>query len=104
MFDEGFIFTSPDEVTGDLAARLKRRRLEKGLTRDDLQSMTGVPKSTVARFETSSKISLGAFVRIAMALGYTDEIEKLFMEAQYSTMEELETIKRNANRQRGTRK
>lgn len=104
MFDADFIFTSPDEVTGALAARLKKRRLEKGLTRDDLQSMTGVPKSTVARFETTSKISLESFVRIAMALGCTDEMEKLFMEARYSTMEELETIKRNANRQRGTRK
>lgn len=104
MFDADFIFSSPDEVTEALAARLKKRRLEKGLTRDDLQSMTGVPKSTVAHFETTSKISLESFVRIAMALGYTDEMDKLFMEAKYSTMEELDTIKRNANRQRGTRK
>ncbi len=104
MFDEDFIFKSPDEVAGRLAARLKKRRLEKGITREGLQSLTGVPKSTIAHFEASSKISLGSFVRIAMALGYTDEVDKLFMEAKYSTMEELETIKRNMNRKRGVRK
>lgn len=104
MFEDDFIFTSPDEVTRSLAERLKKRRLEKGITREVLQSLTGVPKSTIAHFETTSKISLESFVRIAMALGYTDELDKLFMEAKYSTMEEMETIKRNVNRKRGARK
>ena len=101
MFDTDFIFTSPDELTRALAERLKRRRLEKGITREGLQSLTGVPKSTI---ETTSKISLESFVRIAMALGYVEEMDKLFMEAKYSTMEEMETIKRNMNRKRGVRK
>lgn len=39
-----------------------------------------------------------------MALGYVEEMDKLFMEAKYSTMEEMETIKRNMNRKRGVRK
>ena len=104
MFDTDFIFTFPDELTRALAERLKRRRLEKGITRDGLQSMTGVPKSTIAHFETTSKISLESFVKIAMGLGYTEEMDKLFMEAKYSTMEEMETIKRNMNRKRGVRK
>lgn len=104
MFDTDFIFTSPDELTKTLAERLKKRRLEKGITREGLQSLTGVPKSTIAHFETTSKLSLESFVKIAMALGYTDEMDKLFMEAKYSTMEEMETIKRNMNRKRGVRK
>ena len=104
MFDSDFIFTSPDELTRTLAERLKKRRLEKGITREGLQSLTGVPKSTIAHFETTSKLSLESFVRIAMALGYTEEMDKLFMEAKYSTMEEMETIKRNMNRKRGVRK
>lgn len=104
MFDTDFIFTSPDELTKTLAERLKKRRLEKGITREGLQSLTGVPKSTIAHFETTSKLSLESFVKIAMALGYTDEMDKLFMEAKYSTMEDMETIKRNMNRKRGVRK
>lgn len=39
-----------------------------------------------------------------MALGYTDELDKLFTESKYSTMEEMETIKKNMNRKRGLRK
>lgn len=87
-----------------MADRLKKRRLEKGITREGMQSLTGVPKSTIAHFETTSKISLESFVKIAMALGYTDELDKLFMESKYSTMEEMETIKKNMNRKRGLRK
>lgn len=104
MFDADFILTSPDELTRSLAERLKKRRLEKGITRDGLQSLTGVPKSTIAHFETTSKISFESFVKIAMALGYTDEMDKLFMEAKYSTMEEMKTIKKNMNRKRGVRR
>lgn len=104
MFEPDFIFTTPDEVTRLLADRLKKRRLEKGITREALQALTGVPKSTIAHFETSSRISLASFVKIAMALGYTDELDKLFTESKYSTMEEMETIKKNMNRKRGLRK
>ena len=104
MFDSEFILTTPDEVTRTLSGRLKKRRLEKGLTRAGLQTLTGVPKASIARFEITSKVSLESFVKIAMALGYVEELERLFSEPKFGTLEEMELIKKNAARKRGSRK
>ncbi len=104
MFESDFVLTTPEEVMKILSERLKKRRLEKGLTRAGLQSLTGVPKASIARFELTSKVSLESFVKIAMALGYTEELERMFNEPKYSTLREMESIKKNANRKRGVRK
>jgi len=104
MTDDIFVFTTCDDVLDTLARQMKKRRLEKGFTRTSLQTMTGVPAPTIARFETFSKISLESFVKLAMALGYQDELINLFKEDKFATLEEMNTIKKNKNRQRGTRK
>lgn len=98
-----FDFTTPEDILGNLAARFKKRRLEKGFTRNALQSISGVPAPTIARFETSSRISLESFVRLLMALGHKDELDSLLLDSRYTSMEEMETIKRNKDRKRGKR-
>ena len=67
---------SSTELMQQLAERLKVRRLEKGLSRQ-------------------------AYIDLAIALGYADQLQVLMQEAIYKTMEELETIKQNQNRKRG---
>ena len=99
MLEDIFIFTTCDDILAILS-----RLLKKGYTRKHLQSITGVPVPTIARFETSSRISLESFVKLSMALGYQEELIDLFKEEKYTTMKEMETIKKNKNRQRGTRK
>jgi len=95
--------TTPEELLIGLAEKVRKRRLEKGLSRATLQSFTGVPAPTIAHFENCAKISLEAFIRIAAALGYNEEIKSLLQEPKYSTMDEMETIKKNRNRKRGQR-
>lgn len=104
MVDDIFVYTTSDDILSDLSRLMKKRRLEKGYSRTSLQEATGVPAPTIARFETSSRISLESFVKLAMALGYQEELTGLFKEEKYSTMDEMELIKKNKNRQRGTRK
>lgn len=104
MADDIFVYTTSDDILSDLSRLMKKRRLEKGYSRSSLQEATGVPAPTIARFETSSRISLESFVKLAMALGYQEELTGLFNEEKYSTMDEMELIKKNKNRQRGTRK
>lgn len=94
MFDIDFVLTIPEEIMKTLAERLKRRRLERGLTREALQSLSGVPKASIARFETDFKVSFESFTKIAMSLGYTEDLELLFREPKYSTLQEMETIKK----------
>ncbi|MGM9736333.1 MAG: helix-turn-helix domain-containing protein [Candidatus Cryptobacteroides sp.] len=104
MDNELFVYTTPEDILRTLSRLLKKRRLEKGYSRASLQAVTGVPAPTIAKFETTSEISLKSFVRLAMALGYEEELAGLLTEDKYTTMEEMETIKKNRNRIRGTRK
>lgn len=84
-----------------LAQRLQKRRLEKGLSRQALADMSGVPAPTIARFEQHFAISMRQYLDLAITLGYTDEVEHLMKEPKYKTMDELETIRNNKNRRRG---
>lgn len=88
-------------ITAKLAGDLQKRRLEKGLSREALSMMSGVPTPTIAKFERQHTVSLTSFVALAMALGYTKELKAVMDEPLYDTMDELLTINRNKNRKRG---
>ena len=96
-----FNMDSADELATHLAENVKRRRLEKGLSRSALSLMSGVPAPTIAKFEQQHSISLVSFLALAKALGYTDTLKSLLAEPIYTTMEELDTINKNKNRKRG---
>jgi hypothetical protein len=63
--------------------------------------MSGVPTSTIQKFELKHTISLESFVKLAKALGYSEEIMQLLSEPKYDTMEELIEINKNKTRKRG---
>lgn len=84
-----------------LAENLKTRRLEKKLSTKSLSAMSGVPASTIQRFELKHSISLESYVKLAKALGYSEEIMQLLAEPKYDTMEELLEINKNKTRKRG---
>ena len=92
---------SSGELMEQLAGRLKARRLEKGLSRQALAEISGVPAPTIARFEQKYAISMRQYIDFAITLGYTDQLEPLMREPIYKTLEELETIRNNQNRKRG---
>lgn len=99
MYD--FDMETVDDLLKILANNLRRRRLEKGLSREALALMSGVPAPTIAKFEQTHTLSLASFVAIAKALGYGNDIKKLLAEPLFSTMAELDTINKNQNRKRG---
>lgn len=84
-----------------LAGNLKARRLEKKLSTKSLSAMSGVPASSIQRFELKHSISLESYVKLAKALGYSEELMQLLAEPKYDTMEELLEINKNKNRKRG---
>jgi Helix-turn-helix. len=93
-----------DEILKLLAQHLQKRRLEKGLSRNTLSEISGVPVPTIAKFEQNYSISLSSYVALAKALGYTKEIKALLSQPQYSTMKELDLINKNKKRIRGSRR
>ena len=84
-----------------LAENLKARRLEKKLSTKSLAEMSGVPASSIQRFELKHSISLESYVKLAKALGYSEEIMQMLAEPKYDTMEELIEINKNRTRMRG---
>lgn len=84
-----------------LAEDLKTRRLEKKLLTKSLSEMSGVPASSIQRFELKHSISLESYVKLAKALGYSEEIMQLLADPKYDTMEELLEINKNRTRKRG---
>lgn len=84
-----------------MAENLKARRLEKKLSTKSLSTLSGVPAATIQRFELKHSISLESYVKLAKALGYSDELMQLLAEPKYDTMEELLEINKNKNRKRG---
>ena len=84
-----------------LAENLKARRLEKKLSTKSLAEMSGVPASSIQRFELKHSISLESYVKLAKALGYSEEIMQMLAEPKYDTMEELIEINKNRTRKRG---
>lgn len=96
-----FNMDTADDLALRLAQNVKRRRLEKGLSRSALSMMSGVPVPTIAKFERQHCISLVSFLALAKALGHVDALKSLLAEPVYTTIEELDTINKNKNRKRG---
>jgi len=84
-----------------LAENLRVRRLERKLSTKSLSAMSGVPASSIQRFELKHSISLESYVKLAKALGYSEELMQLLAEPKYDTMEELLEINKNKTRKRG---
>ena len=96
-----FDLDTSDELLDILAVNLQKRRLEKGLSREALTSLSGDPTPTIAKFEQKHTISLASYVALAKALGHSKAIKELLSEPLYNTMEELESINKNKNRKKG---
>lgn len=97
---ESYLEPSDEEVARAIAADFRRRRIEKGLTREAVAERAGVAPANVARFEQKGLISLKNLIRLAAAMGYTAELQSLFATPKYATMDELTDIRRNARKKR----
>lgn len=97
---EGFTLDNPDDIARSMADDLRKRRIEKNITRDQLAEQSGVAVSNIVRFEQKGLISLRNLISLAMALGYTSELKNVFAQPKYSTMEELTQIRKNSNKKK----
>jgi transcriptional regulator with XRE-family HTH domain len=71
---------SPAELSGEIGARLKKRRLVLRMTQQELAKRTGLNVGTVKNLEAkSATCTLDTLIRIAGVLGLTDQFETLFV-------------------------
>ncbi len=103
-FLEQYTFENSEEIGLKIASDFRKRRIEKGIIREDIAEMAGVAVSNIVRFEQKGLVSLSNLIKLAAALGYVPEIKNIFSEPKYSTMEELLQIKKNTNKKKAHKK
>ena len=89
------ILETPYDMAADAAKRFRRLRTSKKVTMKELSERSGVPYSTIRRFESSGEISFLSLIIMTSALGEDQEITGLFSNPVPQTIEEV--IRGNRN-------
>ncbi len=97
---DSFELDNADYIARQVAENFRKRRVEKNITRQHISELSGVPLSTVARFEQKGLIAFESLIKLAMALGYASDVRGLFSTSKYTTMEELDMIRRKSGDKR----
>jgi transcriptional regulator with XRE-family HTH domain len=92
-------FKPPGLLLSELGNRAKLARLRLNLSRQTLSERSGVPASSIKRFETTGLIGSASLVDILFALDRLDELTHLFDTTAVPTIAELDSEKHR--RQRG---
>jgi transcriptional regulator with XRE-family HTH domain len=83
------VLKTPQEMAVDAATRFKDMRKAKKITIKDLSRNSGVPYSTIRRFESSGEISFLSLVKIVSTIGEDEEIANLFTRRIPASIEEI---------------
>lgn len=83
------LLETPYEMAAETAKRFRKVRTAKKITLKSLSERSGVPYSTVRRFESTGEISFLSLVKITSAIGEDSQITSLFAETVPSSIEEV---------------
>lgn len=89
---------TPGSVQDKIRLSVRGLRLAHNMTQQALAEKSGVPLSTLKRFEQSGEISLVTLLAIAGALGALDAFENLFPKPVAASLEELESARADRKR------
>lgn len=86
-----FVFNkkTPKEINMLIAERIRKIRRRRKISQKRLSEKSGVSLGSVKRFENSGEISLISLTKIAVALELDGELERLFEDAPYLSIEEI---------------
>lgn len=77
------------EINNDIAQKIVRLRKRKKITQKQLVVRSGVSLGSLKRFEQSGEISLQSLTKIAIALDVENELEDLFNNVPFASIEEV---------------
>lgn len=86
--------SSPAEIASTIGKQAKALRLSRNLTRRTLAERSGVPESSIKRFELSGSVSLEAVILLATALDELTPVTQLFQASRPRSYDELKNIGR----------
>ena len=77
------------EINNDIAQKIVRLRKRKKITQKQIAARSGVSLGSLKRFEQSGEISLQSLTKIAIALDVENELEDLFNNVPFASIEEV---------------
>lgn len=77
------------EINNNIAQKIVRLRKRKKITQKQLAARSGVSLGSLKRFEHSGEISLQSLTKIAIALDVENELEDLFNNVPFASIEEV---------------
>jgi transcriptional regulator with XRE-family HTH domain len=83
------LLETPCEMAVHAAERFRNIRKRKKITIKALSGKSGVPYSTIRRFESTGEISFLSLVKIVSAIGEDDQITGLFSDVVPASIEEV---------------
>lgn len=77
------------EINNNIAQKIVRLRKRKKITQKQLAARSGVSLGSLKRFEQSGEISLQSLTKITIALDVENELEDLFNNVPFASIEEV---------------
>ena len=77
------------EINNNIAQKIVRLRKRKKITQKQLAARSGVSLGSLKRFEQSGEISLQSLTKIAIALDVENDLEDLFNNVPFASIEEV---------------
>ena len=87
----GFLFNSktPNDIVKELVKKIKQHRKKLKISQAQLASKSGVSLGSIKRFESKYEISLNSFIKILIALNLEQDLENLFTQKNYNSIDEV---------------
>ena len=88
-----------------LAANMRERRLDMGLTQTGLSKRSGVALATLRKFEQTGSLSLDSLFKLMLVVGGLEEIVKATQPSAqaFTSIEDVLSGNTNPKRKRGSR-
>ena len=86
-----FLFNSktPNDIAKELIEKIKQHRKKLKISQAQLASKSGVSLGSIKRFESRYEISLNSFIKILIALNLEQDLENLFTQKNYNSIDEV---------------
>jgi len=80
---------NPTEINDGIAHRIRLMRKHLKLSQEKLSEKSGVSLGSVKRFERTGEISLISLTKIAIALSCDNELQNLFYDQPFKSIQEV---------------
>ena len=86
-----FLFNpkTPNDIAKELVEKIKQHRKKLKISQSQLAAKSGVSLGSIKRFESKYEISLNSFIKILIALNLEHDLENLFLQKGYNSIDEV---------------